>query len=77
MSFFGEEESESDAVLNDIMLKVENDISNYFEVVNSKQALNYIDDKVLVISPKINVETQYWDGGHTYITITFYDFATK
>lgn len=29
-----------------------------------------------VLSPSIAVKSEKWDGGHTYITITFYDFAT-
>ena len=30
-----------------------------------------------VASPKINVKTEKWDGGHTYISISFYDYDTN
>lgn len=74
---FGEEDEKGDDILNDILLKVHNELPKYFEVVTTQKALNLINNNVMVISPKINVETQYWEGGHTYITISFYDFATK
>ena len=30
-----------------------------------------------ISSPKINVKTEKWDGGHTYISISFYDYDTN
>jgi hypothetical protein len=30
-----------------------------------------------VLTPHINVKSEKWDGGHTYITITFYDYYTN
>lgn len=29
------------------------------------------------LHPKINVKTEKWDGGHTYISISFYDYDTN
>ena len=30
-----------------------------------------------VVSPKINVKTEKWDGGYTYISVNFYDYDTN
>ena len=37
-------------------------------------SLNFIHKST---SPKINVKTEKWDGGHTYISISFYDYDTN
>mgnify|MGYP001100147447 CR=1 FL=1 len=29
-----------------------------------------------ILTPNIHVTSEKWDGGHTYITITFYDYDT-
>lgn len=29
------------------------------------------------LTPNIHVTSEKWDGGHTYITVTFYDHGTN
>lgn len=71
---FGKEQ-EGDRELDDIMLLVQN------EIVNTKLqpiSLTYAPDDYLgcTLTPHINVKSEKWEGGHTYITITFYDLYT-
>ena len=30
-----------------------------------------------ILTPNIHVTSEKWDGGHTYIVVTFYDYNTK
>lgn len=30
-----------------------------------------------ILTPNIHVSSEKWDGGHTYITVTFYDFNSN
>lgn len=74
---FGNETS-GDKALDDIIMLVENEITNTrLQVVSASQGLQLINQGKFVLSPNINVKTQYWDGGHTYITISFYDYNTN
>ena len=73
---FGYEEK-GDAELDDILMLVQNDISEKLEVVSQSKASSLINQGNYVLSPKINVKTEKWDGGHTYISISFYDYATN
>ena len=57
---------EGDAELADILMQVQNDLSERFQVVSPENVLQLINQGVKVISPKINVKTEKWDGGHTY-----------
>lgn len=68
---------EGDAELADILMMVQNDISQKLQVVSSEKARNLIYQGEYVLSPRINVKTEKWDGGHTYIAISFYDFDTN
>lgn len=70
-------DGEGAAELADIIMKVQNDISEKLQVVSSEKALALIFQGESVLSPRINVKTETWDGGHTYITISFYDFDTN
>ena len=56
---------------------VQNDISQRLKVVTPYNASNLIREGKGVLSPKISVKTEKWDGGHTYITISFYDYSTN
>lgn len=67
---------EGDAELSDILMLVQNDISQRLKVVTPENASNLIREGKGVLSPKISVKTEKWDGGHTYITISFYDYGT-
>ncbi len=73
---FGDETT-GDRSLNDIVLLVHNEITDTrLKGVSSAEANLLILEGKKVLTPNINVQSQYWDGGHTYITITFYDFAS-
>ena len=74
---YGKDDSDGDAELSDIILLVQNEISSKLTVLSSTEAIDFIEKGVKVISPRINVKTEKWDGGHTYITISFYDFNTN
>ena len=63
--------------LNDVSLKVINALSAKLQTVTSEEALTIINNGGKVASPYINVKSEKWDGGHTYITITFYDYKTS
>ena len=68
---------EGDAELADILMMVQNDISEKLQVVSSEKARSLIYQGEKVLSPRINVKTEKWDGGHTYISISFYDYDTN
>lgn len=73
---FGSDDK-GDAELSDILMMVQNDISEKLQVVSSEKARSLINQGENVLSPRINVKTEKWDGGHTYISISFYDFDTN
>lgn len=74
---YGSDDIDGAAELADILLMVQNELSGKLQVVSSSEALSLIDRGEYVITPRINVKTEKWDGGHTYITISFYDFKTN
>lgn len=71
---FGKEQS-GDRELDDVMMLVQNEIAN---TKLQPISLTYAPDDYLgyTLTPHINVKSEKWDGGHTYITITFYDLLT-
>ena len=73
---FGSED-EGDAELADILMMVQNDISEKLQVVSPEKAYYLIRQGERILSPRINVKTEKWDGGHTYISISFYDYDTN
>lgn len=73
---FGKED-DGDAELADILLMVQNELSGKLNVVSPLQASRLIEDGVKVLSPRISVKTEKWDGGHTYISISFFDYNTN
>lgn len=70
-------EDEGDAELADILMMVQNDISEKLQVVSPEKARSLIRQGERILSPRINVKTEKWDGGHTYISISFYDYDTN
>ena len=71
-------ESSGDRELDDIIMAVQNEIANTkLEVISEQNGLEKIALGEFVLSPNIHVSTEKWDGGHTYITITFYDYNTN
>ena len=74
---FGKETS-GDRELDDIIMTVQNEIAaTKLAVVSAQDGLAKIAIGEFVLSPNIHVSTENWDGGHTYITITFYDYDTR
>ena len=70
-------ENNGDAELDDIIMMVQNLISEKLQVVSADKAKDLVFNNEKVMSPKISVKTEKWDGGHTYISISFYDFNTN
>ncbi len=68
-------EHTGDPELDDVMLLVENEITN---TKLQPISLAYTPDDCFghTLIPSISIKTEKWDGGHTYITVTFYDFYT-
>lgn len=69
---FGKEQT-GDRELDDVMLLVQN------EIVNTKLqpiSLTYAPDDYLgyTLTPHINVKSEKWDGGHTYLPSPFMTF---
>lgn len=74
---FGKE-STGDRELDDIVMAVQNEIADTkLRVISEQDGLAKIALGEFVLSPNIHVSTEKWDGGHTYITITFYDYNTN
>lgn len=71
---FGKEQT-GDRELDDVMLLVQNEIA---ETRLQPISLTYAPNDYLghTLTPHINVKSEKWEGGHTYITITFYDLLT-
>ena len=71
-------ESTGDRELDDIVMAVQNEIADTkLRVISGQDGLAKIALGESVLSPNIHVSTEKWDGGHTYITITFYDYDTN
>ena len=56
---------------------IQNEIANRFQVVSAQKGLEVLNLGELILSPNINVKSEKWDGGHTYITINFHDYASS
>ena len=71
---FGEKVT-GDRDLDDIVMLVQNEISNTgLQQISLKNApKDYLN---CTLTPNIHVKSEKWDGGYTYITITFYDYNT-
>ena len=73
---FGRED-DGDAELADILMIVQNELSEKLTVVSPTNAAAIISNGGKVLSPRISVKSEKWDGGHTYISISFFDYATN
>ena len=70
-------ESTGDRELDDIVMAVQNEIAaTKLTVVSAQEGVAKVALGESVLTPNIHVSTEKWDGGHTYITITFYDYDT-
>lgn len=70
-------ENDGDAELADILMIVQNELSEKLTVVSPTNATAIISNGGKVLSPRISVKSEKWDGGHTYISISFFDYATN
>lgn len=70
-------ESTGDRELDDVVMLVENEIADKFKVVSTQKGFELIKHGEFVLSPSINVKSEKWDGGYTYITINFHDYETN
>ena len=70
-------ESSGDRELDDISMEVQNHIaSTDLIVLSSSESINKVECFDCILSPSIHITTEKWDGGQTYITITFYDYVS-
>ncbi len=44
--------------------------------MNGSEGLELIKQGHSVLSPNISAKSEKWDGGHTFITVTLYDYDT-
>lgn len=67
-----------DRELDDMIMAVQNQIAaTKLTVVSKQEGLTKTILGESVLSPSIHISTEKWDGGHTYITITFWDYNTN
>lgn len=71
---FGDETS-GDRELDDVVMAVQNQIAETnLTVLSASNTFKIMECSDSIITPNINVTSEKWDGGHTYITVTFYDY---
>lgn len=70
-------DGQSDAELADVVMSLENIISEHLVAVSPHKARSLILQGKKVLTPQINVKSEKWDGGQTYMSITFYDYETS
>lgn len=73
---FGNEES-GDRELDDVVMSVQNLIASTNLKILSPTSMKKIVCADSILTPNIHVSSEKWDGGHTYITVTFYDFNSN
>lgn len=71
-------ESTGDRELDDVLLSVQNEIAKTrLSVLSAPEGSAIASKGEKVLTPNIHVASEKWDGGHTYITINFYDYSTN
>ena len=73
---FGKED-DGDAELADILMMVQNELSDKLIVLSPVKAQAMLNQGEKILTPRISVKSEKWDGGHTYISISFYDYETN
>ena len=64
-----------DRELDDIVMSVQNQIAaTHLSEANTSKISECADS---ILTPNIHVTTEKWDGGHTYIIVTLYDYTTN
>lgn len=67
-----------DRELDDIVMIVQNYISSTnLKVISSIDKNKVLECSDSILTPSIHVTSEKWDGGHTYITVTFYDYSSN
>ena len=68
-------ESSGDRELDDIIMAVQNQIAETnLKVLSTSNVSKVLECSDSILTPNIHVTSEKWDGGHTYITVTFYDY---
>lgn len=71
-------ETAGDRELDDIVMSVQNQIAATNLTVLSEANTSKISECAdSILTPNIHVTTEKWDGGHTYIIVTLYDYTTN
>lgn len=71
-------ETTGDRELDDVVMAVQNHISSTnLKVLSSTNRLNILECSDSILTPNIHITSEKWDGGHTYITVTFYDYNSN
>lgn len=74
---FGNKTS-GDRELDDVVMSVHNQIAETnLTVLSASNTLRVFECSDSILTPNIHVSSEKWDGGHTYITVTFYDYNTN
>ena len=74
---FGKETS-GDRELDDIVMSVQNQIAaTNLTVLSASNTIKVSECADSILTPNIHVTTEKWDGGHTYIVVTLYDYTTN
>ena len=61
--------------LDDIIMAVQNQIAETnLKVLSTSNISKVLECSDSILTPNIHVTSEKWDGGHTYITVTFYDY---
>lgn len=71
-------ESSGDRELDDIVMAVQNQIAETnLKVLPASNISKILECSDSILTPNIHVTSEKWDGGHTYITVTFYDYNSN
>ena len=73
---FGNEDN-GDAELADILMMVQNELSDKLIVLSPVNAQFMLNQRKKILTPRISIKSEKWNGGHTYISISFYDYETN
>ena len=57
-------------------MKVENILPEVFTIVSKERAYYLVQEGKKVLTPDISVKSEKWDGGYSYISISFRDLST-
>lgn len=71
-------ESLGNRELDDIVLEICNMITETdLQVLSSSDMPKILECSDSILSPNIHVTTEKWNGGHTFITVTFHEYANN